>query len=329
MLQSPSLAGREGLAAEVCSKPVRPGCRSPHVGLCIASDLVTMAVRRNPGVPSSENRAVRGYVRARRVSWTSKMWPFVVDRLSPGGDVGDTPPRRCAAWLCSSLLLIGLGVSPLTAQEDAFRSLRHQMVETHVHQRGIQEPALLEAMEVVPRHLFVPEAERSKAYLDEPVTIAPGQTLYQAYLSARMISLLDLKRNERVLEIGTGSGYDAAVLSRMAREVFTIEIDKHLADRARALLEKLGYENVNVRVGDGYRGWKEEAPFDAILLTAAPERIPLPLLDQLKDGGRMVVAVGDFVQELQLITKSEGGLKFQSIEPVRMVPMTGEVEQRD
>jgi protein-L-isoaspartate(D-aspartate) O-methyltransferase len=181
-------------------------------------------------------------------------------------------------------------------------------------------------MEVVPRHLFVQKSDQSKAYDDVPVAIAPGKTLSQAYVSARMVSLLELSGDEKVLEIGTGSGYDAALLSRMAKEVFTIEIDQKLGDRAAETLAALGYENVHVLVGDGYHGWPEEAPFDAILVTAAPERIPKPLIEQLKVGGRMVVAVGGLIQNLQLVIKTENEPIIQRIDLVNLSPMTGDVQ---
>lgn len=199
------------------------------------------------------------------------------------------------------------------------------MVENQLRKRGIEEPGVLEAMGTVPRHAFVPEEHRREAYLDAPVTFAPGQTLSEAYLSALMISLLDLEGGEKVLEVGTGSGYDAAVLSRIAGEVFTIEIDSTLAARARETLRRLGFRNVHVRAGDGYRGLPEEAPFDAIVLTTAPDHIPEPLFEQLKEGGRLVVAVGGFVQDLQVITKTAHGRKVRRISPVRLGPMSGEV----
>lgn len=204
------------------------------------------------------------------------------------------------------------------------------MVDEQVRRRGIDEPSVLAAMETVPRHRFVPEVYQLEAYEDTPVSIAPGQTLSQAYVSARMVALLDLDGDEKVLEIGTGSGYDAALLSRVAREVFTIEINRKLGQRAQDVLEDLGYENVHVRIGDGYRGWPEEAPFDAILITTAPERLPQPLMDQLKVGGKMVVAVGRVVQELQVITKNaEGPNDVRKVSLVNLTPMTGEVQQEN
>ena len=203
------------------------------------------------------------------------------------------------------------------------------MVEQQIRGRGLSEPDLLAALEDVPRHRFVPDAKASQAYDDRPIEVADGQVLPQTYTSAVMIDLLELDGDERVLEIGTGTGYDAAVLSRLAREVYTIEIDQALADEARSTLDALGYDNVYVLVGDGYHGWPSKAPFDAILLTAAPNRIPKPLIDQLAPGGRLVVAVGSTLhQDLQLISKSEDGtVSRRRITPLRLGPMTGDVDQ--
>ncbi len=223
------------------------------------------------------------------------------------------------AWL--TMLPVGL----YGQAKDPFFSKRHSMVENQIRRRGIEEPDLLAAMQEIPRHAFVPDIKQREAYDDVPIKIADGQTLSQAYLSALMISLLELDGDDKVLEVGTGSGYDAAILSRMARQVYTIEIDPVLGNLARRNLEKLKLDNVRVRIGDGYRGWPEEAPFDAILLTTAPERIPEPLFEQLRVGGRLVVALGDFVQDLQVITKTLEGRDTRKVSPVRLGPMTGEV----
>lgn len=254
-------------------------------------------------------------------------------QTSLSGDGSDRfRQRRASARRLGALLVFSLlatSASPLAAQTDPFSLRRHSMVETQIRGRGITENQVLSAMEEVPRHLFVPETSRPQAYEDVPVTIAPGQTLYQAYLSALLISNLGLSGKEKVLEIGTGSGYDAAILSRLAGQVFTIEIDPEIGQRARKTLRELGYKNVQVRIGDGYRGWPEEAPFDAILLTAAPEHIPEPLFDQLKIGGKMVVAVGRMIQDLKVITKTSATERdTRKIRPVVMVPMTGEVDQQ-
>jgi protein-L-isoaspartate(D-aspartate) O-methyltransferase len=179
-------------------------------------------------------------------------------------------------------------------------------------------------MREVPRHLFVPDALRDQAYNDEPLPIGDGQTISQPYIVALMTSLLDLDGSERVLEIGTGSGYQAAVLSRLAGRVFSIEIREGLGLRARDSLQEMGFDNVDVRIGNGYLGWPEEAPFDAIIVTAAPETLPATLVAQLKLGGRMVVPVGSYIQDLVLITKTVEGLSRERVVPVRFVPMIGE-----
>lgn len=231
------------------------------------------------------------------------------------------------------LLLPSLGVWGTAlgqGQNDPFARERRSMVLDQIRKRGIEGPVLLDAMESVPRHRFVPEGSEPRAYADTPVTIAPGKTLSQAYVSARMISLLELEGDEKVLEIGTGSGYDAALLSQMAGQVYTIEIDPQLGEKARRTLADLGYDNVHVKIGDGYRGWPSEAPFDAILVTAAPERLPQPLIDQLQVGGRMVVAVGSLVQDLTLVTKTgPDEIERRSVSLVNLSPMTGEVQNEN
>jgi len=184
----------------------------------------------------------------------------------------------------------------------------------------------------VPRHLFVPAGERGKAYADHPLPIGGGQTISQPYMVALMTSLLDLRPGARVLEIGTGSGYQAAILSRVAGEVYTVEILTALADRARRTLADLGCRNVHVRTGDGFQGWPDAAPFDGIVVTAAPPSIPEPLLQQLRVGGRLVIPVGDrdAIQNLLVLTKrADGGFDRSSVMPVRFVPMTGEAQRRE
>jgi protein-L-isoaspartate(D-aspartate) O-methyltransferase len=210
------------------------------------------------------------------------------------------------------------------AETDASR--RARMVETQIASRGVRDPQVLAAVREVPRELFVDPGERARAFDDTPLPIAGNQTISQPYIVALMSELLDLSPGEKVLEIGTGSGYQSAVLSRLCRQVYTIEIVPELAQTAGARLKQLGYANVIVREGDGYRGWPEEAPFDGIIVTAAPERIPQPLLDQLAPGGRMVIPVGGFFQELKVFRKDDAGrVTEQAILPVRFVPMTGEV----
>jgi protein-L-isoaspartate(D-aspartate) O-methyltransferase len=232
--------------------------------------------------------------------------------------------RRLAAL--ATLALLATSASPAGAQD--FNAERRGMID-QIRQRGITQPDVLSAMEFVPRHRFVPESSWPQAYGDQPLAIGQGRTVYQPYVVALMTSLLALKKSDRVLEVGTGSGYHAAVLSRLAREVYSIEIVGTVASQARRLLSVLGYPNVEVRIGDGYQGWPEKAPFDAILLSAAPPHIPQPLIDQLRVGGRMVVPVGGFFQDLLLITKTADGIEKRQIIPVRLAPMTGRVRGRD
>jgi len=205
---------------------------------------------------------------------------------------------------------------------------RLAMVQDQLQERGITDTRVLEAMRSVPRHLFVPERLHDVAYGDHPLPIGHGQTISQPYIVAVMTQLLEVQPDDKVLEIGTGSGYQAAVLSALVGHVFTIEIVAPLADNTRQLLAELGYENITVITGDGYRGYPDEAPFDGIIVTAAPERVPQPLLDQLRVGGKMVIPVGAHLQELEVIERTESGFDRRSIFPVRFVPMTGEVEKK-
>jgi|TARA_B110000263_G_scaffold58469_1_gene49976 protein-L-isoaspartate(D-aspartate) O-methyltransferase len=197
-----------------------------------------------------------------------------------------------------------------------------QMVEKQIEKRGVKDPRVLKVMRDIPRHLFIPPHLEKIAYNDGPLPIGEGQTISQPYIVALMTELLELKGDEKILEIGTGSGYQAAVLSALASEVFSIEIVKNLVDSAAVRLDKLGYKNVTTRWGDGYKGWSDQAPFDGIIVTAAPDKIPQPLIDQLKTGGRLVVPVGTRHQELKVITKNEdGSIQSKNIIPVRFVPM--------
>lgn len=230
--------------------------------------------------------------------------------------------RRCLALGLVAALVLG---DPSAAIE-GYDGQRRSMVEQQVRQRGITNPDVLAAMEQVPRHLFVPESLRDQAYVDQPLALGPGRTIYQPYMVALMTNLLDLKRGAKVLEVGTGTGYQAAVLSRVAREVYSIEIVGPVASAARKRLEIMGYTNVEVKAGDGYQGWPDKAPFDAILLSAAPPKIPKPLLDQLRVGGKMVAPLGGFVQDLQVITKTANGLEKRTVIPVRLQPMQGQVK---
>jgi protein-L-isoaspartate(D-aspartate) O-methyltransferase len=222
----------------------------------------------------------------------------------------------------------GSAVKSTPSNADADSARRARMVETQIVARGVRDPRVLEAMRDVPRHLFVDASQRAEAYEDHPLPIAGHQTISQPYIVALMTELLDLQPGETVLEIGTGSGYQSAVLARLARQVYSIEIVPELAHEAGERLQRLGYTNVTVREGDGYRGWPEHAPFDGIIVTAAPERIPEPLLDQLAPNGRMVIPVGGFFQELKVFHKDANGkVTEKDVLPVRFVPMTGEIEK--
>lgn len=205
---------------------------------------------------------------------------------------------------------------------------REQMVAQQIESRGVSDKLVLKAMRKTPRHEFVPEDMKRYAYMDNPQPIGEKQTISQPYIVALMTELLELKGGEKVLEIGTGSGYQAAVLAEIAGEVYTIEIIESLAKSAEERLQRMGYENVTVKWGDGYQGWEEHAPFDHVIVTAAPDHVPQPLVDQLKVGGTMVIPVGDYFQELKLLTKTESGVEEKSIIPVRFVPMTGEAQQK-
>lgn len=213
---------------------------------------------------------------------------------------------------------------PVNKAADEFSGPRRQMVEEQIRARGVDQAGVLSAMGEVPRHLFMPESVRDRAYFDSPQRIGGGQTISQPYVVALMTQLLDLDGDEKVLEIGTGSGYQAAILARLAKEVYTMEIRAPLAAEAEATLKKLGYDNVQVRAGDGYQGWPEEAPFDCIVVTAAPPKVPEELFNQLKVGGKMVVPVGMYFQDLLEITKTKNGRKTKRVSPVRFVPMVSD-----
>ena len=202
---------------------------------------------------------------------------------------------------------------------------RRRMVDHQLRARDIFDPRVLAAMGKVPRHLFVEPALEPFAYEDRPLSIGAGQTISQPYIVALMTQLLKVQPSHRVLEVGTGSGYQAAVLAELAADVYTIEIIPLLAEGARARLETLGYRNVHVRQGDGYEGWREFAPYDAIVVTAGAPQIPAPLIEQLREGGRMAIPVGGamMTQELILGEKQGGRLQMRSVAPVLFVPLTG------
>lgn len=246
--------------------------------------------------------------------------------------------------LLVSLLVISLLFLPLACRKQEQKSTkdksgkeqgqveraseREEMVSQQIEARGIANKLVLKAMRNVQRHKFVPEDMRRYAYEDRPLPIGEDQTISQPYIVALMTELLGFRGGEKVLEIGTGSGYQAAVLAEVVAEVYTIEIVESLARTAEKRLAGLGYRNIAVRFGDGYKGWEEHAPFDGVIVTCAPDHIPQPLVDQLRLGGRMVIPVGDRYQELVLLVKTADGMEKKSVIPVRFVPMTGEAQQK-
>jgi protein-L-isoaspartate(D-aspartate) O-methyltransferase len=229
-----------------------------------------------------------------------------------------------------SLLFFIIFLSPPITAEDRFASVRKRMVERDLKGRDITDPKVLEIMGRVERHRFVDKHLQSVAYADHPLPIDEGQTISQPYIVALMTQILKLKSGEKVLEIGTGSGYQAAVLSEITPNVYSIEIRKNLAEKAEAMLKESGYGNIKVKAADGYFGWEEYAPFDAIIVTCAANHIPPPLTKQLKEGGRLIIPLGSttYYQTLTLITKIKGELDVQHITGVAFVPMVGEAERR-
>jgi protein-L-isoaspartate(D-aspartate) O-methyltransferase len=220
-----------------------------------------------------------------------------------------------------SLLAFGSDGSPVQAQN--FDEERRRMVAHQIERRGICDRRLLDAMREVPRHEFVPGAVKNRAYHDHPLPIGFGQTISQPYIVAFMLEHLLLTAKDRVLELGTGSGYQAAILSKLVAQVFSIEIIEELNHRASADFQRMGYQNILLKNGDGYRGWPDFAPFDAITVAAAPDHIPQPLIDQLREGGRMVIPVGDRLgQNLLLVEKRSGAMRKRVLCPVRFVPFT-------
>ena len=223
-----------------------------------------------------------------------------------------------------SPVILAISSILLLVQQDEFAGLRHQMVENQIRARGVNNTLVLNAMKKVPRHLFVPADLQSSAYADRPLPIGLGQTISQPYIVGYMSEVINPHPKDIVLEIGTGSGYQAAVLAEIVKEVYTLEIVPELGKMAKERLENLGYTNIKAKVSDGYYGWKEYAPFDAIIVTAAAEQIPEPLIEQLADGGRMVIPIGGKfeIQNLVLVTKKNGEIKKKNLFSVRFVPFT-------
>ena len=254
---------------------------------------------------------------------------LVATRSQPRSRSHSRRARLCQA-LCATLVATAVA-TPVGAAETDPATARMRMVDEQLRAdaRGITNLAVLKAMATVPRHEFVPARLRPYAYEDRPLPIGHGQTISQPYIVAYMTEKLQAQASDRVLEVGTGSGYQAAILSGLVREVYSIEIVEPLARQAASDLARLGYRNIRVRQGDGYQGWPEAAPFDAIIVTCAPDHVPQPLIDQLRDGGRMVIPVGEYGdQNLYLLRKRGAKLEREAILPVRFVPMTGTAEKK-
>jgi len=243
------------------------------------------------------------------------------------------------AWLLVVALVVGCGrrepeqrtpEAAVARPEDPWAAPRARMVDEQIAARGVADPRVLAAMRAVPRHELVPAERRDDAYGDHPLPIGYEQTISQPYIVAVMTEAAQVEPGERVLEVGTGSGYQAAVLAELGADVYSIEIVEPLARRTAADLARLGYGRIHLRTGDGYRGWPEAAPFDAVIVTAAPPEVPAPLLEQLAVGGRLVVPVGDdgAVQELRVLTRTAAGTTTETLFPVQFVPMTGEAQER-
>jgi protein-L-isoaspartate(D-aspartate) O-methyltransferase len=234
-----------------------------------------------------------------------------------------------AGVLFAVSLILGVAVGAFP-DVDTFQGRRLEMVEKDIRSRGVRDERLLQAMGKVKRHLFVDHGQRNQAYNDHPLPIGEGQTISQPYVVALMTEALGLTGRERVLEIGTGSGYQAAILAEVVKEVCTIEIKRGLYEKARERLSGLGYRNVRVKHDDGYFGWETSAPFDAIMVTASANHIPPSLLAQLKEGGRLIIPLGStvFYQNLTLVTKEKGGHTVRELGGVRFVPMTGEAQKK-
>lgn len=237
--------------------------------------------------------------------------------------------RRFLPYATLGLFILAMCNAAL-AQPDPFEARRLQMVKQDIEARGVKDALVLKAMRKVQRHLFVEKSLWPMAYDDHPLPIGEGQTISQPYIVALMTEALALRGNERVLEVGTGSGYQAAILAEIVKEVFTIEIRPEIYTKVRERLQKLGYQNIRTKQGDGYLGWPEYAPFDAIIVTASPNHIPPPLLTQMKEGGRLIIPLGrtTFYQNLTLVTKKGGKVEVKELAPVAFVPLIGEGQKK-
>jgi protein-L-isoaspartate(D-aspartate) O-methyltransferase len=233
-------------------------------------------------------------------------------------------------WILTSVLVIsGKQQGQAQTTRDRTVAARDRMVQRHLEERGIKDKRVLEAFRTVPRHEFIQPEVRHLSYEDESIPIGEGQTITPPFDVAFMTEALEPKPTDRVYEVGTGSGYQAAILSRLVKEVYSVEIHKPLADGATQVLKKLGYDNVKNRHGDGYEGWPDAAPFDAVIVTCAPEKVPGPLVEQLREGGRMVIPIGDrYNQTVYLMVKKDGKLQqVKALRPTLFVPMTGKAQR--
>ena len=235
------------------------------------------------------------------------------------------------AWLATLVIAAGsLAVAKDDKKEadDPTAAARNKMVQQHLVERGIKDKRVLDAFRTVPRHRFLPPDTRRMAYDDESIPIGEGQTITPPYDVAFMTEALEPKPSDVVYEVGTGSGYQASILSRVVKEVYSVEIHPPLGKRAAEVIKEIGYTNIHTRIGDGYAGWPEAAPFDAIIVTCAPEKVPPPLVEQLKEGGRMVIPLGDrFLQKVYLMVKKDGKLVQTPLKPTLFVPMTGRAQR--
>jgi protein-L-isoaspartate(D-aspartate) O-methyltransferase len=236
--------------------------------------------------------------------------------------------RTSAFAVLGLLFVIGSGGRGAEPASDPTAAARNRMVERHLAERGIKNPRVLDAFRTVPRHKFLPANAQRQAYDDESIPIGLAQTITPPYDVALMTEALDPQPSDRVFEVGTGSGYQASILSRLVKEVYSVEIHKPLGEHAAEVIKSLGYDNIHTRIGDGYNGWPEAAPFDAVIVTCAPEKVPAPLVEQLKEGGRMVIPVGDrYKQIVHLKVKRDGKMvNVRDLKPTLFVPMTGKAQ---